>query len=41
MSIGIPKVLFKKDVNGKKTEPIEHLFIDVKEEFSGTVIKTL
>jgi GTP-binding protein len=41
LSIGRPKVLYKMDENNKKTEPIEHLFVDVMEEFSGIVIKTL
>ena len=29
LNIGRPEVLFEEDEKGKKTEPIEHLFIDV------------
>ena len=35
------EVLYHTDENGKKTEPIERAFVDVPEEFSGTVIQKL
>ena len=35
------EVLYKTDANGKKTEPMELAYIDVPEEFSGTVIDKL
>ena len=41
MSIGRPKVLFHTNENGKKTEPIEEVVIDVDDEFSGCVVEKL
>ena len=35
------EVLYKTDENGKKLEPMELCYIDVPEEFSGTVIEKL
>ncbi len=35
------EVLYKEDENGKKLEPMELAYIDVPEEFSGTVIEKL
>ncbi|MDE6607664.1 MAG: translational GTPase TypA [Lachnospiraceae bacterium] len=35
------EVLYHTDENGKKTEPMELAYIDVPEEFSGTVIEKL
>ncbi len=35
------EVLYKTDENGKKTEPMETAYVDVPEEFSGTVIQKL
>ena len=35
------EVLYKTDENGRKTEPMELCYIDVPEEFSGTVIEKL
>lgn len=35
------EVLYKTDENGKRTEPMELTYIDVPEEFSGTVIEKL
>ncbi len=35
------EVLYKTDENGKQTEPMELAYIDVPEEFSGTVIEKL
>ncbi|MCQ2519515.1 MAG: translational GTPase TypA [Lachnospiraceae bacterium] len=35
------EVLYKKDENGKKLEPMELAYIDVPEEYSGTVIEKL
>lgn len=35
------EVLYHTDENGKKTEPMERAFVDVPEEFSGTVIQKL
>lgn len=39
LQVGQPQVLFKEDENGQKTEPIEHLVVDVPEEFAGKVIE--
>ena len=35
------EVLYKKDENGKKLEPMELCYVDVPEEFSGSVIEKL
>ena len=35
------EVLYRTDEDGKKTEPMERAFVDVPEEFSGTVISVL
>lgn len=35
------EVLYKTDENGKKLEPMELCYIDVPEEYSGTVIEKL
>ena len=35
------EVIFKEDEKGKKTEPMELCYIDVNEEYSGTVIQKL
>ncbi|MBQ5850858.1 MAG: translational GTPase TypA, partial [Lachnospiraceae bacterium] len=35
------EVLYKKDENGKTLEPMELAYVDVPEEFSGTVIEKL
>ena len=35
------EVLYKQDENGKRLEPMERAYIDVPEEFSGTVIEKL
>ena len=35
------EVLYKTDENGKKLEPMELAYVDVTEEFSGTVIEKL
>lgn len=42
LSIGRPKVLFQQDPEtGETLEPIEELFIDLDDEFTGTVIDKL
>ena len=38
LSISRPRVLFREDENGSKTEPYEQVVIDVDDEYSGTVI---
>ena len=38
LQVGQPQVLFK-EIDGQKHEPIEHLVVDVPEEFSGKVIE--
>jgi GTP-binding protein len=38
LTIGRPRVLFKEDENGKRTEPIEEVIIDVDEEYSSSVV---
>ncbi|MSO98156.1 MAG: translational GTPase TypA [Rhodospirillaceae bacterium] len=38
LSISRPRVLFREDENGKKTEPIEEVVIDVDEAYTGIVV---
>lgn len=40
-AVSKPEVLYKTDERGKKLEPMEIAYIDVPEEFSGTVIQKL
>jgi GTP-binding protein len=40
-SVSKAEVLYKTDENGKKLEPMELAYIDVPEEFSGSVIQKL
>ena len=39
--VGRPHVIYKKDENGRKLEPIEHLVVDVETAFSGVISETL
>ncbi len=41
LSVGRPHIIFKKDEYGNKTEPIEYVYIDCPEEYSGTVMEKL
>ncbi len=42
LSISRPRVLYRNDeVTGKRLEPIEEVFIDVDEEFSGIVVEKM
>ena len=41
MTVAPPRVIFQKDENGKKTEPMEEVQIDVDEEHSGIVVEKL
>lgn len=41
LCIGRPKIIFKTDADGKKTEPVENLLIDCPEEYSGVVMEKL
>jgi len=41
MTISPPKVLFQKDINGNKLEPIEEITMDLDEEFSSKVIDSM
>ncbi len=41
LSVSRPKVLFKRDENNQLLEPIEEVFIDVDEVYSGTVVEQL
>ena len=41
MTVSPPRVLFRKDNNGNKTEPIEEITIDLDEEFSSKVIDSM
>ena len=38
MTVSPPKVLIRKDYQGKKMEPIEEITIDLDEEFSSRII---
>ena len=40
LSVGRPEVIMK-EVNGASHEPIEHLFIDIQEDFTGIVTEKL
>lgn len=41
LSVGRPHVIFKKDEDGKTIEPIEHLFVDCEETYTGVVTEKL
>ena len=41
LGISRPRVLFREDEDGKKTEPYETVIIDVDEEYSGTVVEKM
>ena len=41
VTVGPPKVLYKKGDNGEKLEPMEEAQIDVDEEFSGVVVEKM
>lgn len=41
LCVGRPHIIFKTDEEGRKTEPIEELFIDCPEESSGIVMEKL
>ena len=41
LGISRPRVLFREDEDGKKTEPYETVVIDVDEEYSGTVVEKM
>ncbi len=40
LCVGRPEVIFKEE-NGKKLEPIEHVYIDCQEDFTGIVTEKL
>ena len=39
LQVGQPQVIFQEDDKGQRTEPIEHLVVDVPEESAGKVIE--
>ena len=39
IQVGQPQVLYKEGENGEKLEPIEHMVIDVPEEYAGKAIE--
>lgn len=41
LAVSKPEVIFKRDENGKKLEPIEEVVINVPDEYSGSVISKL
>lgn len=41
LSVSRPRVLYQKDENGQSLEPLEEVFVDVDEEFSGIVVEKL
>lgn len=41
LSVSRPRVLFQTDDKGHRLEPIEDVFIDVDEEFSGVVVEKM
>ena len=40
-AVSKPEVLYREDEKGHKLEPMERVYVDVDEEFSGTVIQKL
>ncbi|MGY9106379.1 MAG: translational GTPase TypA, partial [Alphaproteobacteria bacterium] len=41
LSISRPRVLYREDEAGNRTEPIEEVVVDVDEEFSGAVVEKM
>ncbi len=41
MTVSPPKVLYQKDKNGNKLEPIEEITVDLDEEFSSKIIDSM
>ena len=41
MTVSPPKVLYQKDENGGKLEPIEEITVDLDEEFSSKIIDSM
>jgi GTP-binding protein len=41
LGISRPRVLFREDEHGKRTEPYETVVIDVDDEYSGTVVEKM
>ncbi|MFD2235218.1 translational GTPase TypA [Phaeospirillum tilakii] len=41
LGVSRPRVLFQTDENGKRLEPIEEVFVDVDEEYSGVVVEKM
>ncbi|NNC71738.1 MAG: translational GTPase TypA [Sphingomonadaceae bacterium] len=41
LSISRPRVLFREDEDGNRTEPYETVVVDVDDEFSGTVVEKM
>jgi len=41
MTVSPPKVLYQKDENGNKMEPIEEITVDLDEEFSSKIIDSM
>ena len=37
--VGRPRVLFKKDENGNKMEPVEQAVVECPDEYSGKVVE--
>ena len=40
-AVSKPEVLYRQDEKGRKLEPMERVYVDVDDEFSGTVIQKL
>jgi GTP-binding protein len=41
LTVGPPRVLFRKDEDGNRIEPMEEVQVDVDDEFSGVVVEKL
>lgn len=41
LCVGRPRIIFKQDAKGKKTEPVEFLLVDCPEDYSGVVMEKL
>ncbi|MCQ2398362.1 MAG: translational GTPase TypA [Sphaerochaetaceae bacterium] len=41
LCVGRPRIIFKQDAKGKKTEPVEFLLVDCPEDYSGVAMEKL
>ncbi len=41
LAVGRPQIIFKQDEHGNRIEPVEHVFIDCGEDFTGIITEKL